>query len=320
MQKSQLDLNDRKILYELDKNARISCSQLGKKIGLSKEVANYRIKKLEEFGIIKQYHTLVNYSKLGVIHFKICLKYNGISLEEEEKIYLELKKIKEIIWIAKCQGKWDCMISCNAKDFIQLDSIKDKILSISSSYLRDKALSITSEVFTIPRSYLINKKSKSSFPMGGQQVKLDELDLKILRVLSENARKPVVEIVNELNSTVKIITYRIRKMLKEGVISNFRLVLNYEKLGLYFYKTLFYLKKPEEKRLRQLTNYLNSNQNVIHNMKVIGDWDLEPEFEFENERDFQNIIQNIMNEYSDIIQNIEVINVLREYKYTLFYK
>ena len=144
--------------------------------------------------------------------------------------------------------------------------------------------------------------------------------MKILRILSKDGRKSIVEIVGELNSTVKIITYRIRKMLKEEVISNFRLVLNYEKLGLHFYKTLFYLKNPEEKRLKQLINNLNSNVNVVHNMKVIGDWDLEPEFEFESEGDFQKTIQNLMDEFSDIIQSIEVVNVLKEYKYTLFYK
>ena len=174
MQKEILDLNDRKILYELDKNARISFSQLGKKVGLSKEVVNYRIKRLEEKGIISQYHTLINYSKLGVIHFKICLKYNGISSHDEEELYSQLKRIKEVIWIAKCQGKWDCMVSCNVKSFTQLDSIKDKVLSFASSSLKDKSLSITSEVFTTPRAYLIGKKSKSYFPMGGEEVRLDE--------------------------------------------------------------------------------------------------------------------------------------------------
>ena len=43
-----LDLKDRKILYELDRDSRRSFSQIGKNVGLKKDVIAYRIKKLED--------------------------------------------------------------------------------------------------------------------------------------------------------------------------------------------------------------------------------------------------------------------------------
>ena len=156
--------------------------------------------------------------------------------------------------------------------------------------------------------------------MGGEQPNIDDMDLKLLRILSKNARKPVVDIVKELNSTVKIVTTRIKKLLKNGIINNFRLVIDYDKLGVHFYKTFLYIKNPDEQRIKQLLLKLNLNTNVIHNLKVIGEWDLEPEFEFENKEDFQKTIQSLMNEFSDVIQRISVINILKEYKYTFFYK
>lgn len=317
---NEIDLKDCKILYELDKNARISYAQIGKKVGLSTEVVHYRVKKLEEKGIITQYQTAVNYFKLNLIHFKICLKFNGISLETEEEIYNNLKKIPQIIWIAKCQGEWDSLISCTVDNIKEFDQIKDKIIFLANPYIANKSISILSDLWSFPRSYLINKKEIIPFTIGGKQPKIDETDLKILRILSKDARKPVIDIVKEMNSTVKIITTRIKKLLKAGVINNFRTVIDYDKLGIHFYKTFFYLKNPEEKRLKQLLNKLNMNQNVTHNLKVIGDWDLEPEFEFENQEDFQKTIQELMNEFPDTIQKISVINILKEYKYTFFYK
>ncbi|MGV8161792.1 MAG: Lrp/AsnC family transcriptional regulator [Candidatus Nanoarchaeia archaeon] len=315
-----IDLKDRKILYELDNNARISYAQIGKKTKLSTEVVHYRVKRLEEKRIITQYQTAANYTKLGLIHFKICLKYNGISIEQEEDLYSKLKEIPQIIWIAKCQGDWDCIISCTVNTIPELDKIKDKILSISSPYLFEKSISILSNMWSFPRNYLINKKAETTFKIGGEQPQIDELDLKLLRILSKDARKPVVDIVRELNSTVKIITTRIKKLLKNGIINNFRLVIDYDKLGIQFYKTFLYIKNPEEKRLKQLLSKLNINPNVIHNMQVIGEWDLEPEFEFENKEEFQRTIQSLMNEFSDIIQRISVITIIKEYKYTFFYK
>lgn len=53
----KVDLKDRKILYELDLDARQSLTQLGKKVGLKKDVISYRIKGLQDEGIIKNFFT-----------------------------------------------------------------------------------------------------------------------------------------------------------------------------------------------------------------------------------------------------------------------
>ena len=43
-----MDLKDKKIIYELDKNSRVSYSLLAKKIGLSKEVTFQRLNKFRK--------------------------------------------------------------------------------------------------------------------------------------------------------------------------------------------------------------------------------------------------------------------------------
>ncbi len=315
-----LDQKDRRILYELDKNARISYAQIGKKVGLSTEVAHYRVKKLEERGIITQYQTAVNYAQLGLIHFKLCLKFNGISIETEESLYSAIKQISQVIWIAKCQGDWDCIISCTVSNILELDRTKDIIISIASQYISEKSVSILSGLESFPRRYLLGKKDEIELRDNNREAKIDDFDLKLLRILSKNARKPVIGIAEELKSNVKTVSERIKKHLGAGTINNFRLVLDYEKAGINFYKTFVYIKNPGEQRLRQLISKLNQSPNLIHNIKVIGEWDLEPEFEFEDKQDFQKAMQGLMNEFSDIIQRISVITILKEYKYTFFYK
>ena len=69
-----LDIKDKKILSELDKNARQSNSQIGKKVRLSKEVVKYRIDKMVENGLIFRFHTVINYFKLGIQKFKVYLR------------------------------------------------------------------------------------------------------------------------------------------------------------------------------------------------------------------------------------------------------
>ena len=52
---TNLDLKDRKILYELDKNSRQSFADIAKKVRLSKEVVQYRVKRLQDEGYINYF-------------------------------------------------------------------------------------------------------------------------------------------------------------------------------------------------------------------------------------------------------------------------
>ena len=56
----KLDLKDRKILYELDSNARQSNSEIAKKVGLNKNTVNYKINRMTEEGIIAGYYTVID--------------------------------------------------------------------------------------------------------------------------------------------------------------------------------------------------------------------------------------------------------------------
>jgi len=76
-----MDLKDRKILHELDKNARISASEIAKRIRLSKNSVINRIKRLEQEKIILGYNTLTNINNLGYTTYDIYLKFKDTSFE-----------------------------------------------------------------------------------------------------------------------------------------------------------------------------------------------------------------------------------------------
>lgn len=63
---ASLDRTDKRILAELQKNARLSNLELADKIGLSASPCLRRVKNLEEAGLISGYATLLNASKLGL--------------------------------------------------------------------------------------------------------------------------------------------------------------------------------------------------------------------------------------------------------------
>ena len=60
-----LDATDQKIITLLTENARMSYSDIGVRVGLSRVAVKSRIQALEERGIIEEYTTIINPQKIS---------------------------------------------------------------------------------------------------------------------------------------------------------------------------------------------------------------------------------------------------------------
>src|SRR5215470_11645894 len=76
-----LDQKDMAILRLLQHNARITVKEISDKIHLSTTPVHERIKRMEEIGVIKQYATLVDHSKVKKGLMVICY----VSLKQHNK-------------------------------------------------------------------------------------------------------------------------------------------------------------------------------------------------------------------------------------------
>ena len=116
---------DWKILRELDMDARQSSSKIAKKLKLSPEVVNYRIKKLEVNNIITHYQLIVNLSKLDIFQFKICLSLQHLQSSKLNDIIEKLKNNQSVKWVVSCNGNWDLIISLETDSIEDMDILKN---------------------------------------------------------------------------------------------------------------------------------------------------------------------------------------------------
>ncbi len=197
-----LNVKDRKILAELDLNARCTFQALGKKTRLSKETAIYRVKNLEKKGIIQRYTTLVNFSKLGYTGYGIFSRFQNVTDEIKQQIIDYLTKIPELYWVALVGGKFDIVFGIMAKSVNQFNKIYYKILNKYGQYLVDNTIVIRTELRQHKRDYLIEKDpdvfNPSFFGKDPEVEELDELDSSILSILSNDARINVVEFTRNI--------------------------------------------------------------------------------------------------------------------------
>src|SRR3989344_4151660 len=122
MKKIKLDLLDKHILFELDKNSRIPTSLLAKKLERSRETIVYRINNLMKKGVIKKFRTVINPAKLGYSLYRVYAQLEN-NTEKKEELLKNLKASDHIYWLGLCDGVWDIIFvffTRNNKTFYDL--------------------------------------------------------------------------------------------------------------------------------------------------------------------------------------------------------
>ncbi len=112
-----LDATDLKILALLQQNARITVKEISDKVHLSTTPVHERIKRLESNGVIKQYATLLDHSKVKKGLMVICY----VSLKEHSKnagakFIKHILALNEVIECYNISGEFDFMLKVVAEN------------------------------------------------------------------------------------------------------------------------------------------------------------------------------------------------------------
>lgn len=308
-----LDLKNRRILFQLEQNSRQSLNQIAKKVKLKKETVFHRIKKLEEAGIIKKYLTEINVYKLGYQFYPILIKFQNTTPETEQEIFNSLQKSKYTAWLTKTEGAWDLNATLIARGNFELKKFLDDFLEKYSEYIAEKQIFITTEIHYFKRGFWLNKRTTQTITTGGEKnFKADETELKLLKILSNDARMPLVELGKKLKTNPKNIANWIRKLEKQKIIQGSRILVDFSKIGYKYYKIWFSLKNLTPENLKKLITYFREHPNIIWATKLIGSYDLSCEMEVKDVDEFRRIVEEIKAKYSDLIKKHESLLVFEE--------
>ena len=132
----KLDLKDRKIIYHLDIDSRQSFSQLGKKVGLSKDIVTYRVKKLQEKGIIKNFIPIIDSSRLGYNWYRFYFNFQYVSPDIRDEIAKYFAKEKYTHAVQTLTGHFDLLINTHVRDVSIAYFVWEDILSRYRDYFK----------------------------------------------------------------------------------------------------------------------------------------------------------------------------------------
>jgi len=315
---ANLDLKDKKILYELDLNSRHTFKEIANKIRLSKDATFYRIKRLENEGIIERYQTLINVGKLGYISFRIFYKLQNTTSKIEEEIVKFLKDQRIVVWMATIEGYWDINTWILCKEVSELEDFWGKFTSRYLNYLADKQLSIFTDITYYSRAYMLEGKQNEvefKFVTTPRKAECDDTDVKILQRLNLNARMPILDIAKQIGLSAKQVSHRIKNMERKKIIIGYRTMFNLEKLGYLHYHLNMKVKDLTKEKEREFISFFFSHPNILYSHRCICGPDLEIDIEVESVEKLRDIINEIKDRFSPNIQGYDILHYLKQHKY-----
>ncbi|MFQ5620790.1 MAG: winged helix-turn-helix transcriptional regulator [Candidatus Nanoarchaeia archaeon] len=321
---TKLDVKDRKLLYHLSRNSRLSYTQLSKRIGLSKNAVKYRIERLKREGVVKKFASVVNLRSLGLSTVAILFKFND-DVYENKAILDYFVNHDYSSGVVTLSGQWDVFAEFVWKDINHLHNILNGILEYFGDVLN--SYETFSSLETLRVEHLVSsfyedldleeiKHGKRSY----KKYDIDEVDKKILEMLNEDSSMHFLDIAKRINSSIDVVRYRIKNMMDSEIIIKCFSEIDLSKLGYTEYVYTLKLRNISNEELNKVKRKLQEDKNIAYAFYDVTRSHFVFVCAFKKAKDIDHLSRSIRKEYSDVIEAENYFIVTEQNKFNLFPK
>ncbi len=326
---SQIDQKDKRILHLLDMHAQLAPSDIAKSTPCSREIVEYRLKRLEKLGIISGAHAVFDLDLIGYRSYRLLLRLFYLQKQQKEQLFSYLKAHHHTWWVASIGGKWDIIINFFAKDAAQFNYIFEELVKHYGQYIQAYEILTYINIHDFPRKYIFQTKSNHTFSQKNKSVffhamrfnphlSLDQTDIKIMTQLATNAQNSYTQIAADVGLTRNAIKMRIKSLEKEKLILGYRLSFHPSKFGRSSYLLLLNINNLKQDRERELITFAQFNPNIIFVVKHIGKYRITFECEVEHELHFHELLSQIRDRFNDILIDFDFFPIFYDHKINYF--
>ena len=316
----ELDVKDRKLLYELDLDARQTNAQLAKKVGLSKQVMNYRIDRLVSRGIIGKFVMVLDTQKLGYSFYDVFIKLQNMTKEKEKEMIDFLTSMDTVGWLAKSMGQYDLIVALFTKDVKQFNNSLNKIFNKFGDYIKDKTFIIDIDAVYCKNKYLLKEPHsflrKDELYGETQLASLEKGDMLILKTLDKDPRMSALEVSRKTGFAFDTVRRKLKRLQEEGIIQGFKIKINPSAFGYEWHVLLLELNIISDEERAKLVKYLQNNKNVVYIINTIGNWNMMVDLHLKNYNHFQQFLTQLKDEFGGMIKSHEHLTITKDCKTT----
>ena len=163
--RKQIDKDEKKVISELQKNAKESIDKIAKRCNFSRQKVWRIIKRLEKSKTIWGYAAIVNEEKQDLKHYIMLIKKTTLPIDEKVADKIVTRKLESIapktgVKIENSlyvHGVYDWMVSFTAKDIKQAKKFCEHFIELYSGYIAE--LNLLETLFSVKKQGVLNPKA-----------------------------------------------------------------------------------------------------------------------------------------------------------------
>ncbi len=239
---------------------------------------HYRVRRLEQLGVIRNYIAVLDNSKLGCVVGGLYVKLQHDTPEIRKEIVEYYKNRKDIWWLFDMGQPYDIAFGWFGQSIIQ---IKNKELELTwkyKRYFKDLKLRVYTRFHHLKRNY--------------------------------------VDVANELGLSAAQVHYKIKSLKKRKILLGARAAINFDRIGRSLFKLDIYLE--DYSVYDELFAFLCELPEVVYIYEALGSADLEVDLEVEDYVAVKKIEDKIKSKFARAISYTEHANFPKEHKLSYF--
>lgn len=308
-----IDAKDKKLLVELDMDARASNAQLARRVGLSKQGVEYKLQRLSEKGVISGYYPVIDMCKLGYIYGRILITLQNLTKQEDMALRKELIADEQFFWIFSVQGQFDIVLITWSKSVTDLYNTVQELQFKYGKNIAKVATSIGTDIVQLQHRYFTRQHETKEIHItqAKEHARLDDVDKNILQVLCDDARMSLVNIGQKVDLHPKVVAYRMNKMERSGVIVAYRASINHEVLGNSWVKVWCTLRNQTPSIVRAIQEQVKRNPITIDLVEALNNpGELDFEVMVEQSHEIHYLMQELKHKYPTIIGDYQTLALI----------
>ncbi|MFH1801987.1 MAG: winged helix-turn-helix transcriptional regulator [archaeon] len=309
----KLDAYDKKILEILINNSRTQVTTIAKKVKLKRENVNYKIQRMQNTGLIKEFNIIINEGKLKLTHYTAFIELINLKDDSEKQILGYLEKSKYMTWIGPAAGKWSLIFDVILNEDAELDVVMKDLFDKFGKFIGEYSiLRVHGGNFYNLKPLGISKK-RTELLKKTSPIKLDKKDLTILSALNKNARTNLVIISEKVGLTPNGVNKRIKNLEKSGIIEGYTTSVDWKKLGYEWYTLQLKLTQFNKEANTELTQYFENHKKITAYARYFGGiWDYDIGLLVKNSDELRSFINDFRTKFHHLLKISDVFLVLGE--------
>lgn len=315
----ELTVKDKRILGELFQNARTPFSVIAKKVRLSKESVNYRVKRLIESGLLVGFNTVLDVRKLGWEMFFVYIRLMNIDVGRESVILEFLKGHPNVAQLFKCVGNYDAIVKVFVRQAADVDVLMKDIEARFPENIDKYDIDYIVEEAAVPFTFLYDVgKRQMQYLARGEPGKVDvsAMELRLLKQIAKGARKSLADIASGVGTARDNVKYHLKRLEKAGVVLKYRPDTLPKKLGYNWHFLVLKTGKLDDKTNKAMEGFLLNHPNVTYFYRTVRNSDVQIELRAKTTEKLNEVLMELRGILKAVLRRVDVLTILHEHKYT----